>query len=83
MKARAGKIVLRLIPAMMIVSLLLFAACQKSKDEAAKYHCPMHPTYISDRPGDCPICGMRLVPFEEKTPTPTVYKYHCPMHPEV
>ncbi len=25
------------------------------------YACPMHPTYTSDRPGDCPICGMRLV----------------------
>ncbi len=30
-----------------------------------KYHCPMHPTYVSDRPGDCPICNMKLVPFEE------------------
>ena len=27
------------------------------------YHCPMHPNYISDRPGTCPICGMDLVPF--------------------
>ncbi len=26
------------------------------------YTCPMHPQYISDRPGDCPSCGMRLVP---------------------
>ena len=25
------------------------------------YYCPMHPTYTSDRPGDCPICNMRLV----------------------
>jgi Cu(I)/Ag(I) efflux system membrane fusion protein len=25
------------------------------------YHCPMHPSYVSDRPGDCPICGMKLV----------------------
>src|SRR3989337_1247739 len=30
----------------------------------ARYHCPMHPTMVSDRPGDCPICGMRLVPIE-------------------
>lgn len=32
----------------------------------ALYHCPMHPTYTSDRPGDCPICGMKLVPIEEE-----------------
>jgi Cu(I)/Ag(I) efflux system membrane fusion protein len=27
-----------------------------------KYTCPMHPHYISDTPGTCPICGMELVP---------------------
>jgi Cu(I)/Ag(I) efflux system membrane fusion protein len=31
--------------------------------QATRYHCPMHPTYVSDRPGDCPICGMKLVPI--------------------
>jgi len=34
------------------------------KPGAAKFHCPMHPTYTSDRAGDCPICGMRLVPIK-------------------
>ncbi len=29
--------------------------------ERVRYHCPMHPTYVSDKPGDCPICGMKLV----------------------
>jgi RND family efflux transporter MFP subunit len=29
------------------------------------YHCPMHPSYRSDKPGDCPICGMKLVPDDE------------------
>jgi RND family efflux transporter MFP subunit len=29
------------------------------------YHCPMHPTMVSDRPGDCPICGMRMVPMDD------------------
>jgi RND family efflux transporter MFP subunit len=35
---------------------------------AARYYCPMHPTMISDRPGDCPVCYMRLVPMEEPEP---------------
>jgi membrane fusion protein, copper/silver efflux system len=29
-----------------------------------KYHCPMHPTFVSDKMGNCPICGMKLVPIE-------------------
>jgi Cu(I)/Ag(I) efflux system membrane fusion protein len=38
---------------------------------AARYRCPMHPSYIADRPGDCPICGMKLVPIDAGThPTP-------------
>ncbi|TGK08727.1 hypothetical protein EHO60_14185 [Leptospira fletcheri] len=32
--------------------------CAKKKEI---YYCPMHPTYTSDRPGTCPICGMDLV----------------------
>lgn len=29
------------------------------------YYCPMHPTYTSSKPGDCPICNMKLVKKEE------------------
>ncbi|MBL4882909.1 MAG: efflux RND transporter periplasmic adaptor subunit [Planctomycetaceae bacterium] len=29
-----------------------------------KYTCPMHPHYVADRPGSCPICGMDLVALE-------------------
>ena len=35
------------------------------------YHCPMHPTYVSDKPGDCPICGMKLVPMASPGPAPS------------
>jgi len=35
-----------------------------------RYNCPMHPSYISDRPGDCPICGMKLVPIVEEVGGP-------------
>ncbi len=30
----------------------------------AQYQCPMHPTIVKDRPGECPICGMKLVKVE-------------------
>lgn len=51
---------------------LLFAGscsrCGAVKQEAAvRYTCPMHPSYISDRPGQCPICGMDLVPLKEES----------------
>ncbi len=38
---------------------------QPSSPAAAKYHCPMHPTVVADKPGSCPICGMDLVPISE------------------
>jgi len=41
----------------------LLAACARGEGASQRYHCPMHPTYLSDRQGDCPICGMRLVPI--------------------
>lgn len=31
------------------------------------YTCPMHPSIISDKPGDCPICGMSLVPRRQSS----------------
>jgi membrane fusion protein, copper/silver efflux system len=46
------------------VPLAAFPACSKSPALSMHYHCPMHPTYVSDKPGDCPICGMRLVPID-------------------
>lgn len=27
---------------------------------AAQYTCPMHPDVLSDKPGQCPQCGMEL-----------------------
>lgn len=30
------------------------------KQGETMYQCPMHPSYTSDKPGTCPICGMKL-----------------------
>src|SRR5512132_252368 len=35
-------------------------------DHEQKYTCPMHPDVITDHPGNCPKCGMKLVPIKEK-----------------
>lgn len=32
-----------------------------------KYTCPMHPEIVQDKPGNCPVCGMKLVPVESDT----------------
>ncbi|MBC7186235.1 MAG: efflux RND transporter periplasmic adaptor subunit [Calditrichaeota bacterium] len=34
------------------------------EEQKTVYHCPMHPEYTSDKPGNCPICGMNLVPVK-------------------
>ena len=39
----------------------------------------MHPEVVSDEPGKCPKCGMRLL--AQAAPADT--QYVCPMHPEV
>jgi hypothetical protein len=42
---------------------------QKNKQEKAseqKYTCLMHPEVITDQPGNCPKCGMKLVPIKEQ-----------------
>ncbi len=49
---------------------------------AAKYFCPMCPGVESDKPGDCPKCGMALERNPAWRATSKVL-YTCPMHPEI
>lgn len=65
----------------LLMALLLVPAvgCRhdaKADEGGTRYHCPMHPDYQSDKPGDCPICGMRLVPMEKKDAEPAAAHQH-------
>ncbi len=63
-----------------VAGLFIVAACngtakntqqttEKANHQKVIYTCTMHPQVISDKPGNCPICGMTLVP---KTVSDTV-----------
>ena len=58
----------------LLPAVAFLAGCMhKGADTAAatKYQCPMHPQIIRDKPGECPICGMKLVPIDQnRTPAP-------------
>lgn len=57
----------------------------------ATYTCPMHPQIQSDKPGECPLCGMDLVKMQVKAAPrndshdaqAAETAYTCPMHPQI
>lgn len=77
--------------AALLLLLLPFAAgCGDGATVAAAevWYCPMHPDYVSDQPGSCPICHMDLVRRVDDSGTsresaPAAEVWVCPMHPEV
>jgi Cu(I)/Ag(I) efflux system membrane fusion protein len=61
-----------------------------------QWTCPMHPSIVQDHPGDCPICGMKLVKTVAATApsgggaqaasgpaAPQKDQWQCPMHPSI
>ena len=58
---------------------LVFNSCNNATDphptqqskpvEKVVYTCTMHPEVRSDKPGDCPKCGMKLVKMESADST--------------
>ena len=67
-----------LISFLLLTTIVSVVGCNSSgKDDKSNaagkqlYRCPMHHEIVRDKPGNCPICGMDLVPFggEEKVIT--------------
>lgn len=48
-----------------------------------KYQCPMHPSVISSKAGDCPECGMKLEAVHKSGSDSTKVEYSCPMHADI
>jgi Cu(I)/Ag(I) efflux system membrane fusion protein len=46
------------------------------------YVCPMHPSITSDKPGECPICGMQLVQVGPPSGERKILFYRSPMDPK-
>lgn len=53
-------------------------SCSSHQEENIQhYTCPMHPQIEMDSPGQCPICGMDLIPVKKKThPSKDVHQNH-------
>lgn len=49
-----------------------------SEPKAGKFYCPMHPDYVSDTAGDCPICNMKLVPMKAEASPAAAPEQHLP-----
>lgn len=57
---------------LVLVGIFVFTSVTKNMKKGGDdiYYCPMHPTYTSDRPGNCPICNMNLVKKEPEIASP-------------
>lgn len=53
---------------LLLTLMALLSGCDSSEQSAQKqlYTCGMHPQVIQDKPGNCPICGMKLTPVRKQ-----------------
>ena len=64
------------------------APAPANAEQKPLYVCPMHPSVTSDHPGDCPICGMKLVKAAQPSNAPAakgprkIVRYRSPMDPK-
>lgn len=76
-----------LMAALSITSIGVFAQEKAGRKDtmphAKVYTCPTHDQVKANKPGNCPICGMKLQLSQKEAMKMAVTKnYVCPMHPE-
>src|SRR5947207_14105112 len=65
-----GKHILILISALALGTSSAVTQGNENEEAKQKYTGVMHPEVVMDHPGNCPKCGMKLVPLKEETPKP-------------
>jgi len=57
-----------------LLTIFLLSSCKEQKQKTVAsanknvyYTCSMHPQVHEENPGDCPICGMKLIPVSNKS----------------
>ena len=71
---RKNIVILILLALVALAGAGIYFANKKSSvidSQKTLYTCGMHPQIIRDKPGDCPICGMKLVPVRKQPSPPT------------
>lgn len=75
---------------LVIAALTMLSVSVSAQEKAGKkdtqqheifYTCPMHDTIAMKKPGNCPVCGMKLQRSQkEQMKTAIVKSYACPVH---
>jgi hypothetical protein len=55
-----------------------YAAAGEHEQERKQFTCPMHPEVVMDHPGNCPKCGMKLVPIEQRKRSTSNIEHRTP-----
>lgn len=77
-----------MMAALTIMSVSVFAQEKAGKRDTLKhtklYTCSMHDSIAMKKPGNCPVCGMKLERSpKEQMKAEVVKNYACPMHADV